>query len=398
MGSTLVSPALMLLLLLLPVPAVLAQSALPGPESNSSCDGACMAENNGTFNQNIAIGFTAAAITSLFYGSNFVPVKKFDTGDGMFFQWAMCTSIWLVGLVSNFIQHCPEFWPLAMLGGFLWATGNIATVPVIKTIGLGLGFLIWTSSNLIVGWASSRFGWFGLDPEVVPNATLNYVGTALSIIRSFILLFVTTEVNNQSTEVRENQNNIVNSTEELVDIGYEESPSDESWTDKLSPLNKKIVGCSLALVAGVFYGANFIPAIYIKNHGKDKSSIYYGSSQFDLDYVFAHFCGIYLTSILYFYVYCAAMKNRPKVYPKAVLPAVASGAMWGTATCGWFLANTHLGAAVSFPIITSIPGIIATLWGVVVFKEIKGMKNLIIVGVALIVTIAGAITTGLSLL
>lgn len=36
------------------------------------------------------------------------------------------------------------------------STGNIAVVPIIKTIGLGLGLLIWGSFNTLTGWASSR--------------------------------------------------------------------------------------------------------------------------------------------------------------------------------------------------------------------------------------------------
>lgn len=36
------------------------------------------------------------------------------------------------------------------------STGNIAVVPIVKAIGLGLGILIWGSSSLLMGWASSR--------------------------------------------------------------------------------------------------------------------------------------------------------------------------------------------------------------------------------------------------
>lgn len=43
---------------------------------------------------------------------------------GMFFQWILCASIWIVSLVVNLIQNCPRFWPLAMVGGFVWATGK----------------------------------------------------------------------------------------------------------------------------------------------------------------------------------------------------------------------------------------------------------------------------------
>jgi hypothetical protein len=67
-----------------------------------------------------AIGFLCAGIAVVCFGSNFVPVKKFETGDGMFFQWIMCTAIWLEGFLVHCARGFPVFEPLAMLGGFLW--------------------------------------------------------------------------------------------------------------------------------------------------------------------------------------------------------------------------------------------------------------------------------------
>ena len=86
---------------------------------------------------NIALGLICTAITSIGFGINYVPVKKFDTGDGMFFQLVLCTAIWIVGLCANVIRGSPEFYPLVMIGGVIWATANILVVPTIKTIGIG---------------------------------------------------------------------------------------------------------------------------------------------------------------------------------------------------------------------------------------------------------------------
>uniref|UniRef100_UPI002952B86D transmembrane protein 144-like n=1 Tax=Panthera onca TaxID=9690 RepID=UPI002952B86D len=130
-------------------------------------------------------------------------------------------------------------------------------------------------------------------------------------------------------------------------------------------------GCSLAVISGILYGSTFVPIIYIKDHSKRNDSIYTGASQYDLDYVFAHFSGIFLTSTVYFFAYCIAMKNNPKLYPEAVLPGFLSGALWAIATCCWFIANHSLSAVVSFPIITAGPGFIAAMWGVFKFKEIQ---------------------------
>uniref|UniRef100_UPI00398EB40A transmembrane protein 144-like isoform X4 n=1 Tax=Pristiophorus japonicus TaxID=55135 RepID=UPI00398EB40A len=304
---------------------------------------------SGRNGSHLALGFTACAVSVIFFGSNFVPVKKFDTGDG-----------------------------------------NVTVVPILKTIGLGLGVLIWAAFNLLMGWASSRFGWFGIDPEEVAKPYLNYIGAALSFMSAIIFFFVKSDVNAANTsEPTLLIDNNINTDEEAV-------LSDESWVDKLSPQKKRLVGSCLAVIAGLLYGSSFVPVIYIKNHALKNETKYNDASQFDLDYVFAHFSGIFLTSTIYFLIYCAIMKNKPKVYPKAILPGFVSGVMWAIANCCWFLANDFLSAVVSFPIITAIPGFIAALWGVIMFKEIKGRRNYLILGIAFCTISAGALTTAFS--
>ena len=44
-----------------------------------------------------------------------------------------------------------------------------------------------------------------------------------------------------------------------------------------------------------------------------------------------------------------------------VLPALASGIMWGVGDALWFVANEKLGFVVAFPIVLAGPGIVASL-------------------------------------
>ncbi|KAI1887463.1 hypothetical protein AGOR_G00190560 [Albula goreensis] len=348
------------------------------------------ATGNSTNSTELTYGFVSCIVSVLFFGSNFVPVKKIDTGDGMFFQWVLCAAIWTVSLVANIILRCPTFWPLAMLGGAIWATGNITVVPILKTIGLGLGILIWGSFNLLMGWASSRFGWFGIDPEEVAKPVLNYCGAGLCFLSAIIFFFVKTDV--QRTTSPEETPLLIDSrinAEGLVS-------SDDSWIDTLSPKAKRLLGSVLATFSGLLYGSSFIPVLHIKNHAARNDTTFAGASQFDLDYVFAQFSGIFLTSTVYFLIYCAIMKNKPKVYSRAILPGFVSGVMWAIATCCWFLANTYLSAVVSFPIVTAGPGLIAAVWGVLVFKEVKGFRNCLILALAFCTVLAGALLTAFS--
>ncbi|KAM9677450.1 transmembrane protein 144 [Trichechus inunguis] len=344
--------------------------------------------NNGTA---LTTGFISSSVAILLFGSNFVPLKKYDTGDGMFLQWVLCSAIWLIALVANLMLRCPKFWPFAMIGGCIWATGNIAVVPIIKTIGLGLGVLIWGSFNAFTGWASSRFGWFGMDAQEVSKPLLNYVGAGLSIISAFIFLFIKSEIPSNTCSMESTP--LI--SEHAINTSQDTCPN-YSWVDKLSTVQQRIVGCSLAVISGVLYGCTFVPIIYIKDHSKRNDSTYAGASQYDLDYVFAHGSGIFLTSTVYFLAYCIAMKNRPKLYPEAVLPGFLSGTLWAVATCCWFIANHSLSAVVSFPIITAGPGLIAAMWGVFMFKEIQGLQNYLLMILAFCIILAGALCTAFS--
>lgn len=45
---------------------------------------------------------------------------------GMFFQWITCAAIWLVSMIGDLMLQSPKFYPFAMLGGVIWATGIVS--------------------------------------------------------------------------------------------------------------------------------------------------------------------------------------------------------------------------------------------------------------------------------
>jgi len=322
------------------------------------------------------VGFVCAAIAVVCFGSNFVPVKKFETGDGMFFQWIMCTAIWVSGFLVNVARGFPPFQPLAMLGGFLWCSGNVMVVPIVKMIGLSLGLLLWGTVNLIVGWSSGTFGLFGLTKEQVPVPWLNYLGFLMAVLSIAIYVFIKSEatpINRDSNDDEEVKKALINQTSPSLQLEAEGS----SWVDKLSLPQRRITGIILSVVSGILYGVNFDPPTYLMDKG---------GSQDGLDYVFSHFCGIYITSTAFFIIYCIAKKSKPSLYPQAVLPAIVCGGLWSIADICWFVANAKLDLVVAFPIITTGPGVVASLWGIFVFGEIKGRRNIAILLTAFVAT------------
>jgi hypothetical protein len=67
-------------------------------------------------------GYLSLVLAVFFFGSNYLPVKQYETGDGMFFQLVLCLAIWSVGFVVYFIRGFPRFYALPMVGGALWTT------------------------------------------------------------------------------------------------------------------------------------------------------------------------------------------------------------------------------------------------------------------------------------
>ncbi|CAF1127747.1 unnamed protein product [Adineta steineri] len=74
-------------------------------------------------------------------------------------------------------------------------------------------------------------------------------------------------------------------------------------------MKKRIIGCSLAIVAGTLFGLVFTPSTYIQDH-QDK---YPGAMKNGLNYIFAMYTGILLTSSVYYGIYLIFKRNRPYI-------------------------------------------------------------------------------------
>ncbi|XP_020773279.1 transmembrane protein 144b isoform X5 [Boleophthalmus pectinirostris] len=346
---------------------------------------------NSTNVTHFVYGVSANVVAVLLYGTNYVPVKRIEMGDGMFFHWVSCSAIWLVSLIGDLMLQSPKFYPLAMLGGVIWATGNIAAVSILKTVGFGLGIIIWGTSSLLMAWASSRFGWFGIAASPVSRPVLNYSGAGMCLLSVLILFFVKTDAQLHPPP---------ESTPLLFDrrtnSGSFGPPCPEFWMDSIGPKSRRFIGCLLAVLSGLLYGSSLVPILYIKSHSSCHDSIFHGASVYDLDYIYAQCSGIFLASTVYFAIYCAARSNRPRVYSRAILPGLLSGLMWTLATYSWSLANHYLSPANTFPIVNTGYGLVAALWGSLVFKEIKDFANCLTFCFGASLLTAGSLLTTLS--
>ncbi|KHJ77351.1 hypothetical protein OESDEN_23029, partial [Oesophagostomum dentatum] len=127
------------------------------------------------------VGLIAVLLASFFFGSVFVPIKKAYAGDGFITQLFVACGAFSVAIIVHAAQGFPGFYPFAMLGGFLWAFANTFSIQIINRLSMGLANLIWNSFSCLSGWATSRFGLFGLTAAIPASVGLNYIGIVILI-------------------------------------------------------------------------------------------------------------------------------------------------------------------------------------------------------------------------
>jgi hypothetical protein len=349
-----------------------------------------------------ALGYLGVLVSVLGFGSNFVPLKKLKIGDGIFFQFCMCTAIFMTSIPVLIIQGFPKIHGLALFGGFLWCSGNMLCPIVIRLIGMGLGLLVWGSVGMIMGWASGTYGLFGLKKQEINDPTLNLIGVVVAMVGLLVFLQVRTNGgdNNNKTPNDDGSKPLLRGDdverkmmENIVSELDGEGGHEKDFLDKLDDGTKRVVGLLLAMCAGIFFGTSFDPSQWVIDNDFD-------GNDDSLNYVFPHYCGILLTS--WFYTMCYLiytqyqLKKTPYVAAEIILPATLSGILWGIAEIAWFFANGQLGFSVTFPIISCGPGFVGSLWGIFLFKEITEKRDFLVLLLAVVITVPALIMVAMS--
>ncbi|CAJ0561887.1 unnamed protein product, partial [Mesorhabditis spiculigera] len=260
-----------------------------------------------------------------------------------------------------------------------------------------------------------RFGLFGMKAHPPASSILNYLGLALVLTGGFLFSRVKGNVDEteddtagkritlhlQDEHQLENVVALTNGECEKLNVG-DGSDDEESGKDKTDTTIEGVeakrkasgrgLGIVLALISGCFYGLTFVPVIYMQ----DNLEAFPGAPVDGLSYVFSHYFGIFISGTALFLGYAIFKKNKPIINPEITLPSFAGGLMWAIAQSAFFIANDNLSQAVTFPIITTLPGCVASLWSILYFREIKGQRNLTTMAIAIAVTLTGASLVGLS--
>lgn len=341
---------------------------------------------------NTVIGFISCIISCISFGFMFAPLRNLDCKDGFYVQWIQCTVIFVVGFVINCVRGFPTINPIAMIGGFLFATGNIASVPIVSCLGIGVGMLIWGSVQVIVGWGVARFGLFGTRPQPVYHNLMNVCGLFLVLLSGIMFIFVKHKNQQQRGVCDLSIARVGSVSKQNIEMQKIPAPTPgESSENKLSlQITKTKLGyLGLSVFLGIFHGLMMTPIVYIQDNDPN-------AYQSVLDYVFAHFSTIFAFSTVYFITYCFLRRSRIYAPSQLILPSVAYGLLWSLGMVLWFVSNHLLSQTVSFPITTRLPSAIGVLADVLLFRTIEGKKNLLFAFLAVAIGVAGIVLIALS--
>jgi len=257
-------------------------------------------------------------------------------------------------------------------------------------------------TNMLMGWATGYFGLFHIKKDEEKTPSLNLVGVSLAVLS---LLFFTQarDVEDEQDSTREEAAGSAD-LELAVENGIPSDDDDDESVDSdsneitvESPLKREsrtfvkalmvrklsrsdsmaslqfnldvpgqfrwMSGFAMAMAAGLFMGYAFTPAIQLSQLA--------GNGTDQMDYVWSSFAGIFLSGNVAFVCYVLVRGEKSYIPRAAVLPAITSGAIWAVAQVAWFKANQELTMSIAFPIIASLPGIVALSIGVFFFGELQ---------------------------
>jgi len=222
-------------------------------------------------------GIIGVAIGAVFWGSNFIVLKGYDglPDDGLHFVSLMATGVLLVGIATLFSSPVERgdfevvFSPDGILGGAIWAVGNLLTVPIVKRLGLGLGLAIWAAVNLVVAFIAGMVGLGSLmEAEDIGNPALGALGVACAVAAVALFATVQPTLDKEPAVGGAGAPNGHDLEAKLLRAGAEAAAAGENRALSASGAAAAApgdagaefrLGVCLAVGAGVLYGVQFVP-------------------------------------------------------------------------------------------------------------------------------------------
>jgi len=380
-----------------------------------------------------ALGYGAAGGAALLFGVQYVPVKKHETHDGSVFQFFLCSGVLLGSLLCVLVRSLVTYGTVSkvslllpgFVGGLFWATSNALVIPLVKIMGLGVGFSMYHVVNLMTGYGVGRFGlpFVGLEPDAAERPWMQDLGVAV-LLGSLVLLLAVEGAEAGGAKERRRTSSLggnsgsgpitvaapldagglgalENGTPSNAEAGHRPpapgsgAPRDDGLCDPLaspwrtqppatelgSSWRRLAVSVPLAIAAGVTTGFNAVPfsawSKDLEKRGLPHDSFCYALSQA---------LGIWMTSLAIYLGFATFMKVAFRTSPvhSVIRPALAAGVCWALGNMLMLVAIENLGFAAAYALDAVGPIMVASIIAAFLGEIRRGLQaTLFAVAVAL---------------
>lgn len=280
--------------------------------------------------------------------------------DPMVYQLYMAVSIfasgWIVLAYTPFI-----FTPYGIASAALWVFSSILSIFAIKHAGLAVAQGLWSGATIIVSflWGALLFHQHIISvPLSIAALVVLTLGIAgISVAGSPLLV-----PKDDSDEVKK----LINS-EEGEFVSSQDNDAPKLW-----------VGILCALVLSITNGSMLIPMKYA------------GDAQ-GVAFLPSFGIGVLLVTPVYALIYFVALKKKPEFkIPILALPGLVSGFGWNVGNWASIYATLYLGFTIGFPL-SQCALLVGGFWGLFLFKEITGVKRILLFVGSCFVLLGGAV-------
>jgi len=336
-------------------------------------------------------GWAAVLGSVLIYGCFSIPMKtpalKDIDLDPAVYQMYYSAAAGLACMLVAIYARPVVFSPWGILGAAIWVGSAIPSFVAISAIGMAQGPAIWAGLTVLV---SFLWGLVVFREEVrsLPLAVLGVVviiagifGVSMCEQRFFSRLLGRAPPDSEATPL-------------VMEGGGEQTRSSkpEVVADSAATAKRRITGVCAALLVGLLNGSLMVPFHYymedMKHTDGSKDSISIG-------YLFSFGIGILIVTLPMCGAVLLTRCRRPQLHPRTVLvPGAMTGIFWAGGTWCATYSTLYLGDTVGYPL-TQTCIVIASLWGIVFFKEIRGAEPIMTFALATVVVLGGCILLAL---
>jgi len=330
----------------------------------------------------MAVGGYFAAVGSALCNGSFGTISKFDRVQKAAIPFPIFAFWNTVGIVISsifFLAATPRvFTPWGLLSGLFFVLSMAITFLAIARLGLGSATGIWSGTAIVVS-----FTWgVKVQGEEISRAGLAAPGMILLVTGLVVIAF-----NGQAASSRRKLE-AKHHQDQLMDGDVESSAAVDGGSGSPQGANPHInvtgypypLGLIASVATGVFGGLVLGPMYYAPEEAKG------------VQYIPSMALGVIISSpvvtALMIYVSGHPWSLRTT---SAALPGIASGFIWNAGNALSIIAtmSSGVGLAVAYPIMQA--GLyVAGLWGIILFNELKLVREQITYWIGGVVLIVGA--------